>query len=116
MYRGPDGVDIVTADMSISVVLYFCFAFAPECYVQHDELRQHLDLEMETTIPCVLYSTARYSGEIRACVRQYRDLYSKILCSERRGLAISVFRRPSVVAQSFEVRLLLVGIPLFLVL
>jgi hypothetical protein len=45
-----------------------------------------------------------------------RDLEFEILCREIRGLAISVFRRRSVVAQSLKVRLRLVGIPFFLVL
>jgi hypothetical protein len=50
--------------------------------------RQHLDLEREATLPCVLYSTARYSGVVRACVCQNRDLDSEILRREIRGLAI----------------------------
>jgi hypothetical protein len=105
---------IVTADMCISFALHFCLSLSPpDSYVQHDGLRQHLDLERDVTLLCVLHSTARYS---RACVCQYRDLDSEILCREIRGLAISVIGRRSVVAQSFEVRLLLVGIPLLLVL
>jgi hypothetical protein len=90
--------------------------FAPGSHVKHNGLLQHLDLEREATLPRVLQSTARFSGVVRACVCQYRDLDSDILRREMRGLAISVLSRRSVVAQSFKVCLPLVGIPLFLVL
>jgi hypothetical protein len=90
--------------------------FAPDTHVQHDGLRQHLDLEREATLPCVFHSPSRYSGVVRACVCQYRDLDSEILCREIRGLAISVVRRRSVVSLSFEIRLLLVGVSRLLVL
>jgi hypothetical protein len=29
MHRGPDGVEIVTADMSISVALHVCLSLSP---------------------------------------------------------------------------------------
>jgi hypothetical protein len=94
---------------------FFCaallfVAFAPDSHVQNDGLRQHLDLERESTPPCFLHRTARYSGLFRACVCQYLDLDSKVLRRDVQGLAISVLRCRSVVAQSFKVNLLLVGI------
>jgi hypothetical protein len=117
MHRGLNGVVTVTVDMSISCTLHFMLvAFASDSHVQHDGLLQYLDLEREATLPCVLHSTARYSRVVRACVCQYRDLDSEILCREIHGLAIPVVRRRSVVAQSHKVCLLLVGISLLLVL
>jgi hypothetical protein len=117
MHIGPDDVVIVTDDMSIYFALHFCFSLSPLIAMfRMMGSGKHLDLEREATLPCVLHSPARYSRVVRACVRQYRDLDSEILRREIRGLAISAVIHRSVVAQSLEVRLLLVGISLLLVL
>jgi hypothetical protein len=56
------------------------------------------------------------SGSMSLCLPIPRDLDSEIFRREICGLSIPVVSRRSVVAQSFEVRLLLVGISLLLVL
>jgi hypothetical protein len=87
MHRGPDGVVIVTADMSISVALHVCLSPSPLIAIfsmmgsgNTSTLRgKHASLRPPE------HSTARYSGEVRACFCLYRDLDSEILCREIRG-------------------------------
>jgi hypothetical protein len=86
MHRAQRRSDCYRRDEHLRRTARLLVAFAPDSHVQHDELRQHLDLEREGTLPCVLHRTARYSGEVRACVCQYCDLDSEIRRGEIRGL------------------------------
>jgi hypothetical protein len=116
MHRGPEGVVIFTADKSISVALHVCWSLSPLIAIvsmmvsgNNSTLREKPRFLASST---ALRGIAELSEPVSASTVTLTPRYS----GEILGLVIPVVSRRSVVAQSFEVRLLRVGVSLLLVL